>query len=787
MSSFTIKASLGASSALATLLLLQSGPAFAETPEAGAESPPSASLEQEEAGELKIETVVITARKQEENLQDVPITVSAISGATLAAERLDRVADYSAKFANFTAVQQNTRVSTLTVRGLGGNANSDGSEASVGLIVDNVFFTHPGFAWLDFLELEGVELAKGPQGTLLGKNTTLGALVVTTQKPSFDPSLTVTGTAASHDRYQFRANLTGPILGDKLAGRITAYRDTGGGYVTNLFNGDEFLDNDRWSVRGQLLYAGDGFTNRLIAEHYETEEFNNYYPAISDPQTFINGAPRDGWSNRLRTRFAYDPSFEGRDGANVDTQERIVSRTDGLSNQADWDIGDHTLTSVTAWRRLYFRPYNDSDGTPFAINRGGYDVDVDQYSQELRLASPQNGPLEYQAGIFLMRQDVRSDFRVLFYDDATRYFVSPALPSLVLNGVESRPDGRAETDTAAVFGQASYDFTDKLSLTGGLRYTYEKREASNEAYALGGAALTGPLAAFAPFRAAVTGPSFLVEGEESSDALSWLINPSYRFSDNILGYATISYGEKSGAANLGARPGDRIIIDPEKSTNYEAGLKTTLLNGRVVLNGNIYRTEIEDYQGTITTVTGSGTRSFLTNIGEVSLQGVEFEGSARASEALTLSFAAAFNDARYDSYTEAPLPIEHLFPGGPISADLSGTRVPSAPKFTGQISLNYAQPVTDQLTLFGYANQTWRSDTALYTLSEYARQEAYGLTNLGLGVRAIDDRWSLTLWARNLFDEEYATAFGAASATAPYIQILGEPRTVGITLTAKAF
>jgi len=787
MSKFYIKASFGASSALATLLLLQSGLASAEVPETNAETTAASSLDQEEAGELKIETVVITARKREENLQDVPITVSAISGATLAAERLDRVADYSAKFANFTAVQQNTRVSTLTVRGLGGNANSDGSEAAVGLIVDNVFFTHPGFAWLDFVELEGVELAKGPQGTLLGKNTTLGALVVTTQKPDFDPSLTVTGTAASNDRYQLRANLTGPILGDKLAGRITAYRDVGGGYVTNLFNGDEFLDNDRWSVRGQLLYAGEGFTNRLIAEHYETEEFNNYYPAISDPQTFINGAPRDGWSNRLHTRFAYDPSFEGRDGANVDTQERIVSRTDGLSNQADWDIGDHTLTSVTAWRRLYFRPYNDSDGTPFAINRGGYDVDVDQYSQELRLSSPQDGPLEYQAGIFLMRQDVSSDFRVLFFDDATRYFLSPALPSLVLDGVESRQDGEAKTDTAAIFGQGSYDFTDKLSLTAGLRYTYENREASNEAYSFGGQALAGPLASLASFRAAVTGPSFQVEGEESSGAVSWLINPSYRFSSDVLGYASVSYGEKSGAANLGARPGDRIIIDPEKALNYELGLKTTLLDGRVTLNGNLYRTEITDYQGTITTTTGSGTRSFLTNIGEVSLQGLELEGSAQASEALTLSFAAAFNDARYDSYTNAPLPVEYLFPGGPVSADLSGTRVPSAPKFTGQISLNYAQPVSDRLALFGYANQTWRSDTSLYTLSEFGRQDAYGLTNVGLGIRALDDRWSLNVWTRNLFDEEYAIAFGAASATAPYIQILGEPRTVGVTLTARAF
>lgn len=737
--------------------------------------------------ELKVQKVTVTARRREENLQDVPITVSAISGATLQAERLDRVADYAAKFANFTALQQNTRVSTLTVRGVGGNANSDGSEAAVGLIVDNVFFTHPGFTWLDFVDLESVELAKGPQGTLLGKNTTLGALVVTTQKPSFTPSLNVTGMAASYDRYQFRGNLTGPILADKLAGRLTFYSDTGGGYINNEVDGKDYLDNGRWALRGQLLFTDGGFTNRFIAEHYETEEYNNYYPAIGDPVIFTNGAPRDGWLNRLRTRFNYEPSLDGRSGANVDTQEQIVSRTDGLSNQADFDIGSHTLTSITAWRRLYFRPYNDSDGTPFPIFRAGYDVDVDQYSQELRLASPDDKALEYQFGVFLMKQDVRSNFRINYFSDASRYFLAPAVPSLVLNGVETQQDGQAVTDTAALFGQGTYKFTPKASLTAGIRYTYETRDASNEGKLLGGATLDGPLAAYAPFRALVTGAPFLVEAKESSGSTAWLVNPSYQISDDILAYLSVSYGEKSGAANLGARPGDRIIIDPEKSLDYELGLKSTWLDGRVTLNGNLYRTEISDYQGTIASRVGTVTRSFLTNIGEVRLEGVELEGTARATETLTLSFAAAWNDARYESYTEAPWPIEYTYPGAPASVDLSGTRVPFSPKFTGQLSANYAKPLTNGLEVFGYANQTWRSDTFLNSLSEYGRQDAYGLTNLGLGLRSQTGRWSANIWARNLFDQDYNLAYGQAGASTPYIAILGDPRTIGVTLTAQVF
>ena len=187
--------------------------------------------------DVSVEEVVVTVRRRTEKLQDVPITVSAIGGQTLAEERLDRVADYAAKIANFNALQQNTRVSTLTIRGVGGNANSDGSEAGVGLIVDNVFFTHPGFSWLDFVDLESVELARGPQGTLLGKNTTIGALVVTTKRPSFTPEGQVSATIANHERYQVRANVSGPLIGDQLAGRLTFYRDVGGGFITNKFDG----------------------------------------------------------------------------------------------------------------------------------------------------------------------------------------------------------------------------------------------------------------------------------------------------------------------------------------------------------------------------------------------------------------------------------------------------------------------------------------------------------------------------------------------------------------------
>ena len=768
MPELSLKSKLILSAATVAILIGAPPPAFAD-----------------DAADASVEEVVVTVRRRAEKLQDVPITVSAVTGQTLAVERLDRVADYAAKIANFNALQQNTRVSTLTIRGVGGNANSDGSEAGVGLIVDNVFFTHPGFSWLDFVDLESVELARGPQGTLLGKNTTIGALVVTTKKPSFTPEAQASGTIANNERYQLRANISGPLVDDKLAGRLTFYRDIGGGYVTNKFDGEDYLGNDRWALRGQLLFEGESFSNRLIAEHYETKEYNNFYPPAGDPTSFVNGAPRNGWERKLRTAFGYVPSYDVYDNADLDTQDKIVSRTDGISNQLDWRFGGHTLTSVTAWRRLYFRPQNDSDLTRFSIFRAGYDVDVDQYSQELRLASPADGRFDYQVGLFLLKQDVTSNYRTLFYDDASAFLLSPAVPGLVLDGLETNQVGKAQTKSAAVFGQGTYRFNDRASLTAGLRYTYEEREASNQGLAFGGVPLSGALAAYAPFRAAVAGAPFLVEGQKESGSFSWLINPSYRLTDDILAYASVSYGEKSGAANLGARPGDPIIISPEKSIDYELGLKTTWLDGRATLNGNLYWNDITDYQATLTSQVGTTARSYLSNVGKVRLRGVEVEGQAQLTEAWRVSASAAFSDARYESYVGAPVPVEYGYAGGPAFVDLSDTRVPFAPKFTGQVSVNYEAPLTGDLVLFAYANQTWRSSTFQHSLSQYGRQDAYGLTHAGIGLKDASGRWSGNIWAKNLFDQEYAAAFGNASANTPYIAILGEPRTFGLTLTGR--
>lgn len=736
--------------------------------------------------------ILVTARRREERLQDVPIAISAVRGEELAEQHIYRVADLAAKLPNFTAVQQNTRVSGLYVRGLGGNANNDGAESGVGLIVDNVFFTHVGFSWLDFVDLDHIELVRGPQGTLLGKNTTIGALVVTTRRPSFDPELTLEAGYGNQSRFQVRANATGPVIGDTLAYRATFYVDRSEGWARNAYDGEKFLDVNRWAARGQLLFENGPVTSRLIAEHYETREYNNYYPAFADATHYVDGSVRAGaWQNRLQSIFGYTPSYDVGENADVNTQDRIDSRVNGVSNELTIDLGGPTLTSVTAWRQLRFRPRNDSDNSPFSILRAGFDVDVDQYSQEIRLASPGGGAFEYQVGAYFLREDLVSNNRSIFQPDSTRYFLTGSLPTAyllpeILNGVEYDQYGKLQVTSGALFGQATWRVTDRLALTGGLRFTRENKQASNTGSTFGGAALPPALE---PARAAIItafGGIFAVEDERTTNSWAWLVNPSFRLSDNVLLYASVSYGEKSGAANLGATPGLPVIIDPERSTDYELGVKTTLAGGRATFNVNLYWNDIRDYQAVQLDPTRLALGNFLGNAARVRLRGIEVEAGADLGAGFSLSANGSFNDATYRSYANAPAPVEYRYAGAPTYVDLSGERVIGSARWTGQISLNYDTPVSSGLHLTGYLNQTYRSAANLLNpLSEYGEQHAYGLTNAAIGVRTADGRYSLQLWARNLFDTRYAVGIGAANAVSPFIKVLGDPRTFGVTARAS--
>lgn len=751
--------------------------------------------------------ITVTARHRDEKLQDVPLAITALGGKDLATQHLDRVADYAIRIPNFAALQQNTRVSGLYIRGLGGNASNDGAEGGVGLIVDNVFFTHVGFSWLDFVDLEGIELARGPQGTLLGKNTTIGAVIVKTAKPSFTPSLNVSGSYGNRNQWQVRANATGPLVGDSLAYRLTFATSQGGGWIPNAVDGTKYLNNNRWSVRGQLLFTpAPGLSSRLIVEHYESHEYNNFYPPAGDVNQNLNldgsvFSQRTGsWTNKLISRLGYTPSFNVPNNANLDNQQRLTSRTDGVSNEINVDVGDKAqLTAVTAWRSLYFRPYNDGDYSPLPILRYGYDVNVNQYSQEVRLASTKGGFLDWTLGAYYLHEDLRSDLRYQFYADASTFVIASGVPSSVLNGVEYDKDGRLKIDSIAGFAQATAHLTNRLSLTGGLRYTDETKDVNVFGYSLGGADLSASTT-LAGYRAATLaslggtsaalGGTYALSARTSHGSVAWLVNPAWKVSENILLYASASYGEKSGAANTAASAAQAAVAltRPEKSQDFEGGIKTTWSGGRIIANLNLYNNTITDYQDARIDPANAGIGSYLANVGKVRLRGFELETSVKPWRGISVDFNAAYNDAKYLHYDDAPAPLEYQAALGGAAATLSltGYQLRGAPKWTVQGGVNLDKPVGRDLRFTAYANTSWKSRQALINpRSIYGWQAAYAVVNAGFGIKAADDSWSATVWSKNLFDKRYANSFAAANALNPVIQIMGDPVSFGITLSKR--
>lgn len=812
--------SLFRSSALRRLALASTayGALALSTPVLAVEADPSAVAESADASADGGE-IIVTARHREERLQEVPLAISAVAGEELNGQHLDRIADYAAKIPNFSAFATNPRVATVNIRGLGGNASNDGAEGGVGVIVDDVFFTHVGFSWLDFVDLESVQVARGPQGTLLGKNTTIGAVIVRTAKPSFDPSLTVTGTVANRDRWQIRANATGPLIADKLAARITFSGDTGGGWVPNAFNGNKLLDNNRWAIRGQLLFTPSAnVSNRIIAEHYDFSEFNNHTSPYADltqnlyigdtsgahPDNSVLSARTGNWTNAVaNVAPTYVPNFDGPYNADVDTLGRTRQKVDGISNHLDVDFGGAKLTSVTAWRKLWFRPVNDADLTPYPVYDLGYDVDVNQISQELRLASPGGGALDWTVGAYYLHENIVSDFHLRFFSNAAKFFIGAAANPAILNGLEYSKRGEVNIDSGAVFAQATWNLSDQFNVTGGVRFTREGKALDVTGRTLFQAGSTPDAALPAPALALRNGTIANFGGiypetrlKSTGNYWSWLVNPAFKVSDDVLLYFVASGGAKSGAANTTATPAlidaDKALIQPEKSLDFEAGVKSSWLDRRLDVNLNLYSNTITDYQAARIDPSTPALGSILGNVGKVRLRGFEFESAIRPIDGISLTANLAYNDAKYLSYDNAPAPTEYqayLAIKQGVSAkatvlSLTGYQITGAPKWTANGTASFDLPITGSVNVTGYVNLNHRSRTVLINpRSQYGWQDGFIVTNAGFGFRGAHGGWFANIWAKNLFNKEYAIGFASPSATSPIIKYHGEPRTFGLTLS----
>ncbi len=745
--------------------------------------------------------VTVTARKREEFVQDVPLPVTVISGSELARDGAVTLSDFAEKAPNLEVSATNSRQTSVSLRGLGKNSANEAIQSSVGIIVDGVVLTQAGMSWGDYVDLDQVEVLRGPQGTLQGKNTTLGAVVISTIIPSFTPEYTFQGGYGSLNTYEIKGSATGPVVDGLLAYRISFYDTKGDGPIKNIYTplGGSWEGPDRWGTRLQFfLTQSNDLTARLILNYDGSNEFGNLSPYISDPKTFANGATRTTtYSTRLARPYfdGYVPLIGGVTSQYVDlnSAKSLPVNQSGVSLEVDKNIGDYTLTSITAYKFNDFNFRNDFDYTHFNIEQlSGTQGNNKQYSQELRLASPLNGTFDYQLGLFADLAESYTLSRTLFGQDAGAFFATNAQYAALsasklqasLNGVYDTTEVDPTSRSTAAFAQGNWHISDKATLTLGVRDTDETVSTIYNKISTGGAAVTGGAEAI---RASQQGDLFgyINAGSQSNNSVSWLVNPSYQLNKDVLFYASASHGTKSGAVQLDSN-GHQANVQPENSLDYELGFKSSWLDHALFFNANLYQTKITDYQSTATVVSASsstGYASLLTNVGGVQLRGLEIDSAWYATSNLHFNVGASFNDPIYSSYNNATCPVE-LNVSTPCN--FTGKQVADASKITANIGADYKHPINDNTVGHVFLTDVFRSRANLSTtLSEYTWQGSYGVLNGGFGVASHDGKYELDLVAKNVLNKQYAVNLGQYSNSAGVAEFYGDPRWVGLTFRGK--
>ncbi|EIU1657702.1 TonB-dependent receptor [Pseudomonas aeruginosa] len=771
----------GSDYALALLLALGGAlPASAaDAPAPAEEAPPLASSVPDKA-DTALGKVTVTARRREEDSQKVPTPITVLGGETLEAQRISRVQDLQQVLPSVNVAYIHARQSSVAVRGIGNNPASDGLEGSAGIYLDNVYLGRPGMAVFDLLDIEQLELLRGPQGTLFGKNTTAGVLNISTRAPTFTAERTVEVSGGQDGYFQGRGTVSGP-LGETLAGRLSAYRTRDDGYIKNIHDDNYLNGGERQGARGQLLFEpNEDFSLRWIADYNEEDSSNGSMVVYGGAERFWQRAALVG-ASPLR-----DPQ---RRKVNINGRQHVSVHQGGSSLEANWNLaGGYRLTSISAYRYWHFTPANDEQLNVSAINDTGVEVHDRQFSQEIRLASPTGSAFDYVVGAYAFRQNLGNKTFTSYGPLADLYLLGANLGAL--NDTYSKANGKIETDSFALFAQGTWHLTERLDFTAGLRGTYEEKNAKVERFApLGGAAVGGVGAAV---RNGQLGAYDSGDLSQYNFAPSALLSLSYQFSDDLLGYASLSHGEKSGGVNLavGSAPSagaDSLLVGPERANDAELGLKSTLFDRRLLLNANLFWTGIHGYQATTLYQAPGSTQlvQVLANAGSVRSRGLEFEATALPLRGLTLNFNGSYNDVTYLSFKDAPCPAEvSTRPGAPSSCDLTGQRVVGASKWIANLNGEYQWRLDDRFQPYVSASYAYRS-AAEGTLdnSDLSKIDGYALVNLAAGLRSDlgDGQLDTSVWLKNAFDKDYyLSAF--ASINGSYTASVGQPRTLGVSL-----
>jgi len=786
----------------------------------------------------EIAEIVVVAQKREQALQEVPIAISAYDTNVLGDAGIADLRDLTVLSPSLvlSSSQSETAGTVARIRGIGTTGDNLGLESSVAVFVDGVYRNRNNVALTDLGELERVEVLRGPQGTLFGKNASAGLIHIITKAP--DPtefSAYADASYGNYDYWRFSAGATGPLPGDALAVRVDATVTQRDGFIDDLASGSEYNDRDRYLIRGQLAgEIADGIDLRLILDYADRDEtccaavsrvVGPTALAIAAVGGTVVNPPDPGarqmYSNPQR---GYDQGVEEW----------------GASAEINWESGFGTLTSITAFRKWDSDRSQDIDFTEADIlyrNPGTYENNFETFSQELRLAG-EAGPVDWLFGLYYVNEDltfidaVRTGSAYENYANLLILQQTGALGPAPLSTLSGLPpgsvfvDGRGalrdrfdqKADSWAAFTHNIWHLTDRVDLTLGLRYTDESKDldadltADNPACNATDARLPTLLGATPPalqpllvlaaaqlvctplYNSLVDG---IYAGKHDDEEWTGTLALSYDIADDWLAYVSYGRGYKAGGFNLDragfANPLARFAFPPpfptitpsasdlefknETVDAFEIGSKSTLWD-TVTLNLAAFYQEFDDFQ--LNSFTGTGFT--VSNLPKVTSKGVELEFLAQITDGFRLQGGAAYTDARYDDDAEVP-------------AALRSQRLTNAPFWVVTAGASYERPLSAGVT--GFIHGNFRFNTDMNTGSDLdieKEQASYAVVDAGLGLRTADNRWVLEVWGNNIFDRDYVqVVFDAPlqgqgtgpGSTQTFNAFMGDPATYGMTIRAN--
>ena len=776
------------------------------------------------------EVILVMANKRAESLQDVAISMAALDGGYL--ERAG-VTDFSEiqKFVPNLSIEggTDTRSTSVRIRGIGSVGTNAGIDPSVGLFIDGIYQGRAGMSMGDLLDIQAVEVLRGPQGTLYGKNTAAGLISIRTLEPDYEFSTTAEFVVGSHETLEGRAAVNLPVVSDRIATRLSGYRSTRDGWDKNIFDGDDVNDANKWGLRNKWLFDFNEDVSLVVAGDYALQDTKccvadiityegdsllwrgsnppgmfNLNPNWEKIDGYFHPEPADFGGNQvdpakpnLRNFRLYDERVD------VDLAPRNEVQIWGVHTDLDIALGDWGLNWLSAYRAYNTDSQFDGDFSQYNAVIADTREDLDQVSTELRLQSPLGEFLDFTTGLYFFYMNHETVGHIGFEQDYADIFIFPFEP--IINNDRSRH----RTYSYAGYGQFNLNFSESVRFTGGLRLSHERKE------------LKGSQISTSTLPAPPVGgpPDFRDESREVTN-LSGTAKLQVFPNEDLMLYASFASGFKSGGFNqLRTAQAVSPEFDDEQAFSYEAGFRSTLLDGLLTLNLTGFFTDYEDFQAQ----SFSGTAIAIRNAGSFYSYGFESDLVMTPLENLMWRASVGFNITEYQDFDEAENTIDNIvaladdlgftpfnltgaiqslidnpdrarrgFPRGvsrtvTTAQNLEGERLDNAPRWSVSTSLDYSWPILESpFEWLFHADYSYRSSIFLnQDLDHKLKEDPLHLLAFRSGFRHVESDWELLFWVRNTLDEEYLVTGFDVPVLGGFAGIHGPPRHYGATLRAR--